>query len=616
MNLLAAVVVSTSLTSCFDDSYDLSKDIDLTMGFGAEGLQVKLGSTEKIMLADLLETNDNLKTDDGSLYYMVESGSTEADFAVDRIRVEIERAKLSPEVEVFNYDKIMDMLGVDVPGGIKLPLKQGSEFEAKGVEAGDNLDFEFELGKDNTEDVKQIRSIKAALGTKLRAKIEIEQSPGLHFAFKKISNLNVVVPSYLKLKNATHGKIDDENYSFNDVSSSQGATVLDLGTAEVEQLYFPDNEGEIKEGILKLIGQRISMSGDFVFTTTGACEMNKGDFVNVHLYITLGEYDQEWCKIELYSITGRFNPQIVSSIEEFEVSENLPDFLRDDDVKIAVSNPTIRFDADMTNIPASFLLSAELTATKDGKVSHQISIPANKEEPIEVNKEKENTIYVYQGNSPYDPAGVVDTDGRYPVEGLTELVTNVPDIVSVDITGNKIRIKDEEITLLMNHTYDLSLDYSLFVPFIFDRDLSIVYTDSIEDLNEDLSDFEAAGIVVSGEVLNAVPLELAFTAEAFDAKGRLMSGVQVLPATIHPANPIERYADEADVERNAVRSNVEIGIKFQNPADLKKLDKIRFTVKAEGVQEDGKPAALSSLQFIKFDNVRIKLAGNVIGNFN
>ncbi len=616
VNLLAAIVVGTSLTGCIDDNYDLDKDIDMTMGFGAEGLQVKIGSTQKVMLADLLDTNDNLKTDETSLYYMVESGSTETDFTVDRTRVEIERAKLSPEVEVFNYDKMQDLLGLNLPAGVALPIVGNTDFNVGGVEAADDIDMTFELDEDATENVKEIRSIAPVAGTKLNAKVVVEQGKNLHFGFKKISNLTVNIPSYLKLSNPTKGHLNGQKYTFDIDGDLAGVREIDLGTADVEQLLLPNGEGIVKDGILELKGQRISMTGDFELTNTQDSEMADGDHVNIHLYVSLGEYDAKWCKVELNSITGRFNPEIVSSIEDFEVKKNLPDFLTEDGVKIVAMNPTIRFDADMREIPASFELRADLKSTKDGAVMQHISIPADQTQPINIQNSQENTVYVYQGDAPYDPNGVVPTEEKHAVAGMADLITDLPDFISVDISDGKVRVKDEVFTLQINHTYHLNLDYHMYVPFVFDRGLSIVYTDSIEDLNEDLSDFEAEGLILSADVINAVPLELKLTAEAFDVKDRLIPGLEVMAATIQPATAVKNYADEAAVESHATRSNIEIKLKLQDPADLKRIEKIRYKVAADGVQAEGTPAILSSLQFLQFENMRLKLAGKVIGNFN
>ena len=78
--LLAA---NCSMTSCLDKSFDLDEDIDMTMGFGSDGLSVKLGTTEKILLGDILEVDKSVKLDNANKYYLVEEGSTAVDFKVN-----------------------------------------------------------------------------------------------------------------------------------------------------------------------------------------------------------------------------------------------------------------------------------------------------------------------------------------------------------------------------------------------------------------------------------------------------------------------------------------------------------------------------------------------------
>ena len=46
-------------TACVDNSYDLSEDLDLTMGLGSNGLSVPMGNVEKIYLNDILYVSSN-----------------------------------------------------------------------------------------------------------------------------------------------------------------------------------------------------------------------------------------------------------------------------------------------------------------------------------------------------------------------------------------------------------------------------------------------------------------------------------------------------------------------------------------------------------------------------
>lgn len=111
---LCILALGLATTGCVDDSYDMSKDIDMTMGIGADGLQLKVGSTEEIGLGKLLdfENEDLLGTTTGNLFYLTQSGSSNFDINVDPVKVKINEATLTPEINVVNWP-----IGMTVPAG-------------------------------------------------------------------------------------------------------------------------------------------------------------------------------------------------------------------------------------------------------------------------------------------------------------------------------------------------------------------------------------------------------------------------------------------------------------------------------------------------------------------
>lgn len=59
--LIGVVLLLTSLgvtTSCIDNSYDLKKDIDMTINVGGEHLAIPVGYTEKITLDKIIEIDE------------------------------------------------------------------------------------------------------------------------------------------------------------------------------------------------------------------------------------------------------------------------------------------------------------------------------------------------------------------------------------------------------------------------------------------------------------------------------------------------------------------------------------------------------------------------------
>lgn len=73
--LIAAALLLTSFgitTSCIDNSYDLNKDIDMTISAGGEHLAIPVGYTEKITLDKIIELDegDDLQIVDGEYHLL------------------------------------------------------------------------------------------------------------------------------------------------------------------------------------------------------------------------------------------------------------------------------------------------------------------------------------------------------------------------------------------------------------------------------------------------------------------------------------------------------------------------------------------------------------------
>ena len=83
-SILIFSTASMLFTSCIDKSYDAT-DVDLTIGLGSEGLKIKLGNTEKIYLNDIIETDDNVKTDNNHCFYLTEHGTPDISYQVEKL---------------------------------------------------------------------------------------------------------------------------------------------------------------------------------------------------------------------------------------------------------------------------------------------------------------------------------------------------------------------------------------------------------------------------------------------------------------------------------------------------------------------------------------------------
>ena len=106
-SLIAIALASGVTTSCsIDDTYDLDKEFNMTVGLGSEGLSLRLGNTEHVMLNDVLDIEDNdlVETDGQNLYYLVKTDHTSFDVSVKNAIGSIEHVEINSSQDVVSFD--------------------------------------------------------------------------------------------------------------------------------------------------------------------------------------------------------------------------------------------------------------------------------------------------------------------------------------------------------------------------------------------------------------------------------------------------------------------------------------------------------------------------------
>lgn len=602
VRLTIAAAACLPLAGCIDDNYDLGNDIDLTMGLGAEGLQLKLGNTEKIMLADLLETDDNLHTDASSRYYLVEHGSTAVDFSVSPVSAYIDNADLQPTAPLADYESVTGSLG-----GASVPA--GTAFSYTGVNATADLDMEVSgIGTD----VAWIKAVEPAAGMKVRFYLELRQQ-GAAFALRRVRNLKIQFPDCLNLTAPVGGTLSGNVFTVADLQAGD-VTAIDLGEATLAGVMLPGETGKVTGASIRLADQALTMSGDFAIGAPTAFTMGPGGTVSLRLTVYIGDRHETHSQVDIASVTGRFTPTINPSVSDIGIAGHLPDFLQDDEVAVRVDNPTLKFVADMTQVPAALSFSADLASVKGGQTIAAVRLPAA--DVADIGRETVSTVYFYQDAQagPFDPDGVTAGAQRHQADGISSLIDRLPDHIAVGLDGGRVRLKDEDATLRLGHVYSTRLDHELLVPFSFSSGLRVVYNDSVDGMNKDLKDYEAEGITITADVLNAIPLDLDVTADAVDTEGRAISGITVGTARVSAAAAAGSYANAAAIDAAAKTTAITLDMDLSDPALLHRLDRLRFRVAASSTENQ--KAILSSLQYLAVKNLRLKLKGNIIANFN
>lgn len=573
-------------TACTDDSYDLGQDIDLTMQLGSEGLAVKLGNTERIYMRDILEVEDdnNLDTTRTGLYYVEQGDVTDFEFSVDPVTTAIDKAQLKPEVkDVVTFDKIVGQLGVPSTGtSVPVPALT---FQLQDVQAVSEHHVRL------TDISPSVKSIKRVVPdneyVRLRMEI-IQESLGGHFRIDEIRNLVITLPDYLKCAQANGQQLEMGDFT-------GGGSSIDLGRVLVDRVEFEGELGQPFDGTHFTLDGELSMKCDMKLSTDGSFTAKDGDHVNVQLVFDVGDANGV---IEIAEATGVYDPEIEPDVEPIAIGNFLPEFLQDKDVTIDVDNPTVRFETDMTGIPASFEFQASLTSRKDGTPVSTVRLPDSG--MASLSKGRDNLLYFYQGTEPFNPHGV-EGGTHYAIPELASLIEKLPDDITVDLGNGNARLRQGELnTIKFDHTYGARVSYDLFIPFRFGSGLKIVYTDSITDLNSDLKDLEADGLLLTATILNTVPLVLDATLVPLDTDDNEIPGIEVTPARI------------AAGTESGVETPIGISVKLKNRADLKRLDKIMFNVTAAADGSD----ILASNQYLQVRDLRLKLTGPVIADLN
>ena len=610
--ILCGVGASLLLASCTDSSYDINKDFDLTMGLGSEGLAVKLGQTEQIMLADLLETDKSVKLDQAGLYYLVQDGQAHIDVKVERAEASIHNALLRTSQRVLSFDDVCEQqrqqTGQDVSGQTSVPVTPALAYSGK-AEGSTHFEFTFD---DVSEDIKRITDVNLE-DTPINLTIHIDQTPAVKFGIETIRNLRISLPSYLRVRNATAGTLEGNLLTIPLINNPQDGKICEVTCYAA---HFGSDGLSNTDGTIDLPQDMslLTMEGDVYFRATGNFNMTPDDYADVNLSICIGNSTgiETRTPIRIQDVTGQFDPEIDPEITPMDVKSSLPDFLENSETAVPSANPTLKLMTDFAQIPVDVEFSAMLTATRGGQnaFAKSVTIPTAPQHAL-LRKQQSETIYFHQSAAPYDPEEAVPASAQtYQIDEadnrLSSLFEQIPDEVTIDMGERRTRIpQTNTYTVAPGRSYQADADYRVYVPFEFTHGLYIEYNDSTDRMNDDLKDYQAEGIQVRTTAINKVPLRLVAHITASDLAGRTIEGIRFNSATIE-AGADDGQPTSTDLTLEAV---------LDNPAELSRVDRLRFRIEAAS-GENAAEHQLLSTQYLQFTQIKLRLSGKVTANFN
>lgn len=609
-------------TGCIDDSYDLDK-VDLTMKLNTEGLGVKLGNTDLIALADILDEDETVKTEANGLYYLVKDGTSNFNVKVDNMTTSFNDTKLDMNTPVLQYNDVYEQLrdaGIPVTHGSTLPIP--ANFEMHGSAEGDQeVDFKIT----DVSDVKQVKTIDLQKSKVALTLTEANQPASLNLGVTRLKNVRLYLPKILGVTDVAPGwELKEGNvlvYTLNGGTYNYNRNNPEICSVYLNKVALDQTEhkGKVENGGIELTPNelKVRMTAEQVYFENRAgreLSMNEGDQASVRLDIKVPNN-----VLNISQVTGIFNPAIDPDNERIDVSNDLPDFLQDKDVRIVATNPTIRFHANMSTLPVGIDMRGTLTAVKEnGAFENGATTKVVKLDKGVMEMGRDNYVYYCnQGNTPYDPEGA--KAGAATVKNtanIGDLITELPDYLEVDLKNNQINVKNEYYTVQLGRDYHVDADYSVFVPFEFDRGLKVVYNDSTESMHSDLKDLSATGTLeVMADAYNTIPLELLVGLKAVDVDGNEVP-VEFNTAEAHVApGDGSTYTMNGEVKQRSgseVMTPIKITAKLDDKDLLSRIDKLCFNIHADATGSN----KLVSTQYLKLNNIKIKLHAGVIADFN
>lgn len=555
--------------SCVDNKYDLDKDIDMTVNVGGEHLTIPAGSSDTAYLSKIIEVKegDILQPDAATRVYHLTKK--------DDINVEPTTVK-EVMISSANTDLMKELVGAG--SSTSASITTGLEEENKlTAEASDIDEALIELG-----------ALGAETPASLTLAFEFLNTGSLTFGSVTAKNLEIQLPDFLMFK---EGEVEEGNkLILNNEELKNTHKVL-----HVVGYQFGKKAGEGEkpdENRIITIDGKVTMKGEVVTSGIGG-----SGSLTMTMHVTLGEMIAN-------SVTGVIQPKIEAEATKIELND-LPDFLKDEETRLDITNPVILLRAD-NPLATPVEIDAVLTPLKNNTVVTGKSVEVGNGDIVLV--PGANVIALSRtGESSVD--GVTD---NVKVEDINNLLEIIPDDIEVDL--QPVVRNENYYTVELGKPYDMPSSYEVDVPLSFEQGLNIVYNDSVQDLNKDLKDLDKVSLKKANVLVtvdNAIPLKLQLKPENVLIKDVYGNELSAVKKTIEEDK--QYVAESADEEKPAT-SELVLSLTSDDTAFLSKIDRICFKLTAVPGSATGVP--LKDTQWLKVTSIKLSVPGGVNVDLN
>lgn len=574
--LMAAALLLTSLgitTSCIDSSYDLNKDIDMTISAGGEHLAIPVGYTEKITLDKIIELDegDDLQIVDGEYHLLKKDNIDETNTSVGTVTV----------AESENIIDAITLINTESTSGtnIFIPNKQSKgkiNAEARGVDKA----------------VIEIGSLAADMPTTLTLKFELGGE--ISTSLIKVGTMTIIFPDFIQFEN--ENGLNGQTLTMTDVQiEPTGFTKkLKINKYAFGNTYGEGNRVEEENGdrILKIENQKITIEMQDIYANN---PQGSGS-LSITPTVTLAE-------MAVSEVYGTIQPDIDVKPTEVELN-NLPDFLQDDEIRLDITNPVFSFNAN-NPLNTDVEMDGVLTGYKDGKVTKTVKIGSGNggaSITLKPSGDKQQTISIVR-----DEKTVVEANAtKVVVPNLNDIIETIPDRINVEL---KPAVKTEQYyTVNLGQDYTLNSAYDIDIPLSFGSNLKIVYEETLDNFDLDLEDVDIEKAVLSINAVNTIPLAMEIKNEnvsALDANGNVIKDIDVT---------VEGTITESKDGKTEVSSTLNVNLNETAEGAISKLDGLKLKITA--VPGQATDVQLLSTQWMQLKDMKLKIPNGIKVDLN
>lgn len=608
--LLATNISFPVFTSCVDDSYDLSKDIDMTVNVGGN-IVIPGSETEEITLSQIMDLEENsiIQTNENGDYELRKSETNnETSATVDPVT--LEPTGHEPALETLHFYASSSF---------------GDEFETE----VDDVELAFTFENTNvTDKLVALRSADVTTEALLRLSFDRKNTNIDYLTLREGFEIT------FKMDGQDDPNPDNIKFSFGNENQFAGGSIQDYEIDEVRQSIrflsdrtirvgtelcipikfqriqnFPENQGLVRPGFFRLSAKAIS---------NGKAAIHRQN-TDVSLALVV---DADFHSVTIDAAEGIANPDINIEDKIIEVT-GIPDFLADENTVLDLKSPVLTLEIDNPS-PFNINVSAKIVREKDNHTEGQ-PLQLGRDLDASDDQDDQNKIIFY-GETPSiyylsryampemeNPA--LHQYNRVLGDGIYELTKTIPDKIS--LTDIEAKAVQEYTTFHLGdktEEYRVTTSYSISAPLQFGPDVHIEYNDTMADWSEDLEDFTIREAHVTMDATNGIPLDFVMSAKAIDKNGNECKNisVEIIKGDIEAGYKINRPENPMD---DAKQSQVELVLRC-NSDDMTELDGLAIKFAAENNGNKYPDAILNENMTLRLSNIRFRITDGVTIDLN